>query len=105
MVDGHRVQAQGTIKQRSELDSAAETAASTPLRGKLRRGRGSVLLFQVIDVNAICFGERRAFDKENIFGVELRAPREVIRAGDDGVINDQDLVMHEIVAAARRVGS
>src|ERR1035438_8008386 len=84
--------------------SVAETAASTPLRGKLRRGRGSVLLFQVIDVNAVGFGQRGAFDKENIFGIELRATREVIGAGDHGVVDDEDFVVHEIVAPGRGVG-
>jgi len=58
----------------------------------------------MVDVNAVGFGQRRAFDEQNVFGVELCAPRKIIRTGDDGVINHQNLVVHEIVPAGRAVG-
>ena len=75
-----------------------------PASHGLRRGRERVFLFQVIDVGAVGFGERRVFDKENILGVELSAAREVIGAGDHGVVDHQDFVVHEIVAPGWCVG-
>ena len=58
----------------------------------------------MIDVAAVGFGERRAFDEENVLGVELGAPGKVIGAGDDGVVDDENFVVHVIVAPGRRVG-
>jgi len=53
----------------------------------------------VIDVRAVGFGQGRAFDKENVLGIELRAPREIIRAGDHGIIDHENFVVHEIVVS------
>ena len=69
----------------------AASAIATASHG-LRRGRGRVFPFQVIDVGAVGLGDRRAFDKENILGVELGAAREVIGAGDHGVVDQRTLL-------------
>src|ERR1043166_4483440 len=60
--------------------------------------------FQVVDIMTVGLGERGAFDKENVFSVELRAARKIVGAGDDGVVVHQNLVVHEIVAAGWTVG-
>jgi hypothetical protein len=41
-----------------------------------------VFRFQMVDVSAVRLSERRAFDEKNFLGIELRAPRKIIRAGD-----------------------
>jgi hypothetical protein len=53
---------------------------------------------------AVGFGQRGAFEEEDVFGVELGAAGEVVGAGDHGVVDDEDFVVHEIVAAGRGVG-
>ena len=58
----------------------------------------------MIDVSAVCVGERRAFDEENILGLELGTAREVIGAGDHAVVDHENFVVHEIVAPVRRIG-
>ena len=63
-----------------------------------------VFRFQMVDVNAVGIRERRAFDEENILGVELSATREVIGAGDHGIIDQENFVVHVIVAPGRCVG-
>ena len=87
------------------MTGALNVSVSTASRNRRAAATKSagILRFQVIDVTAVGLGERRAFDEENVLGVELGAPREVVRACDDGVVDDQDLVMHEVVAAGRTV--
>ena len=67
-------------------------------------GSGRVFRFQMIDVRAVGIRERRAFDEENILGVELDAPREVIGASDHSIIDQENFVVHVIVAPGRCVG-
>src|SRR5690349_16412366 len=57
----------------------------------------------MIDVNAVALGQSGNLEKDNVLSVELGAPRKVIRTSDDGLIDDEHLVVHEIVAARRRV--
>ena len=64
-----------------------------------RSGSGAILRDQVVDVPAVGLGERRAFDEQNILGVELGAAREVVGAGDHGVVDHENFVVHEIVDA------
>ena len=58
----------------------------------------------MIDVHAVGLGERLAFYEENILGVELGATREVIGARDHAVVDQENFVVHEIVAPGRCVG-
>src|ERR1700726_2598601 len=58
-----------------------------------------VLCDEVINILAVGFRQWRAVDEEDVFGVELRASGEIIGAGDDGVIDHQNFVVHEIVDA------
>src|SRR4051794_8001784 len=46
----------------------------------IQRGGISPAIFfnQVINISAVAFGERRAFDEQNVFGIELCAAREVV---------------------------
>ncbi|PYK37667.1 MAG: hypothetical protein DME49_10965 [Verrucomicrobia bacterium] len=64
----------------------------------------SIFLHQMVDVSTVRFGQRRAFDEQNVFGVELRAARKVVRTGDDGIVDQKNLVVHVIVPAGRTVG-
>ena len=41
----------------------------------------------MIDIRAVGIGEWRAFDEQNVFGVELSAPRKIIRAGDHRIVD------------------
>jgi hypothetical protein len=41
----------------------------------------------VIDVGAVAFDQERVFDEEDILGVEFGAARQVMRTGDDGVVD------------------
>ena len=52
---------------------------------------------QVTDVGAVGFGERHALDEKDVLGIEFGAARKVIRPGDNGVVDDQGFVVHEIV--------
>ena len=72
-------------------------------RSQRSRGLLRVFRFQMIDVRTVDIRQRRAFDKENVLGVELCAPRKVIRTGDHSIVDHENLVMHEIVAPGRRV--
>ena len=74
------------------------------MRNKLARARTPLCLFcfaesrpvfldQVVDIDAVRFRQRCAFHEENIFGVELRATREVIGARDHGVIDDDSPII------------
>ena len=58
----------------------------------------------MIDVRAVHVRERRAFDEENVLGVDLGAAGEVIGAGNHVVVDDQHFVVHEIVMAGWCVG-
>ena len=57
-----------------------------------RRNRAAIFLQKMIDVNAVAFGERGAFEEEDVFGVELRAAREIVGTGDDRVVDDNILL-------------
>ncbi len=57
----------------------------------------------MIDIRAVGIGERRAFDEQNVLGVELSAPRKIIRAGDHRIVDHENFVVHEIVAPGRGV--
>ena len=57
----------------------------------------------MVDVNAVAFGERCTFDKENVLGVKFGASGKIVRTGNDGVVNDEDFVVHEIVFTGRRI--
>src|SRR6476660_5492201 len=49
------------------------------------------------DVGDRILSERRAFDRQHVLGVRLGRVREVVRAGDHRVVDDQELVVHEVV--------
>ena len=57
----------------------------------------------MINVRAVHVRERRAFDEENVLGVELCAPGEIIGTGDHSVVDHENFVVHEIVAPGRRI--
>src|SRR5205085_3284700 len=62
-----------------------------------------ILHLQVIDVVTVGLRQSSASNEENVLGVELGAAGEIVRAGDYGVVDDENLVVHEIVAPGRGV--
>jgi len=60
------------------LSVAGRRVNKTSVDANRRSNLGTVFPFQVIDISAVGLGERRAFDEQNILGVELGAEREVI---------------------------
>jgi hypothetical protein len=54
----------------------------------------------MVDVVAVGLGEGGAFEEEDVLGVKLGAPGKIVGTGDNGVIDDEDFVVHEIVAAS-----
>ena len=70
----------------------------------MRFRSATVFLHQVVDVGVVGLGESGAFDDQQVFGVQLRAVREVVGASDHRVIHHEHLVVHEVVDAVRAVG-
>src|SRR2546423_12331929 len=64
----------------------------------------SVLLFQMIDVGTVLFSEGRAFDEQNVLRVELGAPGKIVGTRDHGVVDNENFVVHVIMAPGRAVG-
>ena len=83
----------------------AEISSFVHTPGVCRVGNSRpVFRYQMVDVFAVGLGERCAFEEEDVLGVELGAPGEIVGAGDNGVVDDEDFVVHEIVPASRAVG-
>ena len=56
-----------------------------------------------VDPRGDAVGEHAVLDLEDVLGVVLAGPREVVRAREDHVVDHRDLRVHEVVGRVRRV--